>query len=283
MRSLHLFLAIAPLLGCDAPELPVAAQPRESKPTPAEPPTHIGRIEGKVAWLGPPPAISPFRSLEYVNELFPGPRNRALDFPNPHAPRIKDGSLAGALVELRGEGTERYAEWSLPPVTLEASGNQLTVLQDGRTGPIAIARAGSEVVIRSRDAHLHTLLVRGASHLGLALPPGALRSWKFEDEGLLEVRSGLGFFWMRGHVLVSKHPYVALTGPDGTFSIPQVPEGEYQLVVSHPSWVVAQVGRNVDNLRPCEVEFGPWLRSTAAVRVEAGATVRAALSLGPAP
>jgi Carboxypeptidase regulatory-like domain len=39
--------------------------------------------------------------------------------------------------------------------------------------------------------------------------------------------------WMEGWVYVVDNPYYAITGPDGKFSIPDVPPGNYKLVAIH--------------------------------------------------
>jgi hypothetical protein len=41
--------------------------------------------------------------------------------------------------------------------------------------------------------------------------------------------------WMEGWIYVVDNPYHATTGPDGKFSITDVPPGEYTLVAVQPS------------------------------------------------
>jgi hypothetical protein len=101
-----------------------------------------------------------------------------------------------------------------------------------------------------------------------------------DTPGVVELRSGVGFFWMRGYLIVSDHPYVAITGRDGGFRLGAVPPGEYELVVSHPSWRVAGIERDVDNLRVCQVEYGPWLEMRMPVRVVKGEATRVEAALG---
>jgi uncharacterized protein (DUF2141 family) len=38
--------------------------------------------------------------------------------------------------------------------------------------------------------------------------------------------------WMLAHVFVAENPYYALTGKDGSFSISDVPPGDYTLVAT---------------------------------------------------
>lgn len=39
--------------------------------------------------------------------------------------------------------------------------------------------------------------------------------------------------WMSSWIWVSPHPYIAITGPDGTYKIPGVPPGQYRLEIWH--------------------------------------------------
>jgi hypothetical protein len=41
--------------------------------------------------------------------------------------------------------------------------------------------------------------------------------------------------WMSAYVHVLSHPYFAVTGPDGTFTIKGLPPGEYEIGVLHES------------------------------------------------
>jgi plastocyanin len=41
--------------------------------------------------------------------------------------------------------------------------------------------------------------------------------------------------WMRSWIWVSPHPYIAVTGPDGSYKITGVPPGQYRLEVWHES------------------------------------------------
>ncbi|MFO0972630.1 MAG: carboxypeptidase regulatory-like domain-containing protein [Phycisphaerae bacterium] len=53
---------------------------------------------------------------------------------------------------------------------------------------------------------------------------------KFEQPGLVELRCNV-HDWMRAYVYVVPHPYYAVTGADGTFTLENVPPGKYDLVV----------------------------------------------------
>ena len=259
--------------------------PEEAPPAPAVPSlfdiSGSGSIEGTVRWAGPVPRVEAFRSLEFVQDPVAGPGNRMRSFPNPAAPRVDDeGGLAGAVVFLRGIDPARAKPWDHPPLRARLRDLRLVLSQGGREVGIGIVPLGSALRIVSEDACLHTIKGRGASFFGLALPDkGSERAWPLDEPGLLELRSGAGFFWMRGHVLASAHPYAALTDLRGRFRLEGVPEGEYEIVAMHPDWRVVEQERNVDNLRVTGARFGPPLEKTARLRVGRGTAARVGLTL----
>lgn len=67
---------------------------------------------------------------------------------------------------------------------------------------------------------------------------GKLRSgkevtYRLRDSGILVYRCSLHDY-MQGWTIVLEHPHFAITGKDGTFSIPDLPIGTYTLVTWHP-------------------------------------------------
>jgi hypothetical protein len=160
----------------------------------------------------------------------------------------------------------------------------MCVRQGGRSGNIAIVRAGAEVTFISRTQRPNMVQGRGASFFSLALlGPVRERKWRLNTPGIVEFRSGTNCFWMRGYAVVSEHPYVAVTDEQGTFRFNDVPPGEYEVVVSHPSWRVAHFDRNPDNLRVWDVSFGAWIQRRTKVRVTAGMPTGLELELGGSP
>jgi uncharacterized protein (DUF2141 family) len=53
--------------------------------------------------------------------------------------------------------------------------------------------------------------------------------------GLVEVECD-AHDWMKGYLYVMDHPYSAVTGEDGAFSIADIPPGEYEVEVWHEAF-----------------------------------------------
>jgi len=60
---------------------------------------------------------------------------------------------------------------------------------------------------------------------------------------------------MRGFVVVSSHPFFAVSGADGTFTISQVPAGKYKVEAWHPHYGLKEGSVEVVDGKPAEVNF----------------------------
>ncbi|MBY0231456.1 MAG: hypothetical protein K2W96_19400 [Gemmataceae bacterium] len=280
MRAFPVLLLLA--AGCVPDETPAPRPAPQHVPNRFDP-AKAGSIEGVVRWIGHVPAVPPFRSVEFVQEWQVGPNNRIRGFPNPAAPQVAEGGLAGAVVLVRGIDASRVRPWDHPPPSVHLRDLRLAVRQGEREG-IGLARLGDPLRFVNEDDPLHTVQARGACYFGLTLPrKGTERAWPLDAPGLVELRSGAGFWWMRGHVFVSDHACVAVTDARGRFRIGGVPEGACEVVAVHPDWRVREKERNQDNLRVTAVSFGVPLESSAPLRVEAGRPASVELRLGITP
>lgn len=121
---------------------------------------------------------------------------------------------------------------------------------------VAIAFVGNQLVFRNEDDQLHTThlylhlaeqgrssgrpLKNGATLANIALPLRGMEVrrpvrpyFQFSDEtGAIDVRCN-PHPGEQGTLLVFTHPFAAVTRPDGTFSIPNVPAGTHQVWVWH--------------------------------------------------
>ncbi len=129
---------------------------------------------------------------------------------------------------------------SLKPVpgssTVHAGENRATILQKDKTFsphvlPILF---GTSVEFPNSDPIFHNAFSSYSGEIfdiGL-YPPGTTRSQRFTREGIVRVFCNIHSS-MSAVIVVLGTPYFTVTGRDGSFSIPNVPPGDYQLEVFH--------------------------------------------------
>lgn len=84
----------------------------------------------------------------------------------------------------------------------------LTAKEDGQTGPPTL--------------------------FNIALPLKGMKIAKpMSQSGLIRILCDAGHPWMNGYVLVTEHPYFAITDADGNFTLDQVPPGTYTITIWH--------------------------------------------------
>jgi plastocyanin len=137
-----------------------------------------------------------------------------------------DGSLANVFVELVGNipDTPVPAE----PVTIDQRGCVY------RPRVIGI-RLGQALQIRNSDDGLHN--VHGVSSdrddFNVSQPiSGMTNTFHPHDPGILRLKCDV-HTWMVGFVGVVNHPFFAVTGADGAFTLHDVPEGTYSVRTWH--------------------------------------------------
>ncbi len=122
---------------------------------------------------------------------------------------------------------------------------------------VAITR-GSTVEFPNSDPYFHNVfsLSHGATFDLGRYPRGQSRTRVFPQTGLVKVYCHLHSH-MSASIMVFDHPYFTVPGGDGTFSLHDVPAGEYRISAWHE-----RIGE-----------------SPKMIRVEPGATVRVEFSL----
>ena len=105
--------------------------------------------------------------------------------------------------------------------------------------PRAVAvRVGQPLVIRNSDATLHNVRVVPASNPGFNLGQPlrgiqSTRSFGTSEVGI-QVRCDI-HGWMTASIHVLDHEFFDITGEDGTFSLPTIPPGDYEIEAWHPT------------------------------------------------
>jgi hypothetical protein len=238
-------------------------------------PARCGSVRGRVLWAGPEPAVE--RIVVFRVSAQPANPDTV---PNPNAPRVTAAGLADAVVALRPVDLTRSKKWDLSPVVVDVGPNDFQVRQGDRTGRIGIVRRGDAVEFVAREAKLHSARGRGAAFFTQMLPePDKPVRRTLSESGVVELSSGSAYYWMRAYLVVSDHPYVALTGNDGSFTMDQVPEGEHELVCWKANWHVERPEYDPEAFGPVRLVFRPPVEKRAAARVIAGKAVTVSVTL----
>lgn len=102
---------------------------------------------------------------------------------------------------------------------------------------VQVAMVGDTVAAKNSDPILHNthlFLSQGNKNLfNIALPKqGQVIEKKLKKPGLVDVKCD-AHAWMQGWVYVARHPYTTVTGTDGSFSLDDVPPGDYTVKIWH--------------------------------------------------
>jgi hypothetical protein len=102
---------------------------------------------------------------------------------------------------------------------------------------VQVVPVGTRLEVRNDDPILHnTHAYMGdtESLFNIALPIKELRVKKeLSKPGIVRLECDAGHTWMRGYVLVTEHPYAAVTDENGAFTISDIPPGTYTVRVWH--------------------------------------------------
>jgi hypothetical protein len=141
------------------------------------------------------------------------------------------------VVFLRGVDPQLAHPWDHAPVIVEFRDRRLVVVQGDRTGHVGFVRHGDSVQMVSREPLFNSLQANGATFFSLPFPdPDQPLKRSLKKQGLVELTSGAGCYWMRAYLFLSDHPYFAHTDAKGNFALAQVPPGKYQIVCWLPNW-----------------------------------------------
>jgi plastocyanin len=97
------------------------------------------------------------------------------------------------------------------------------------------ATTGQTLEIVNEDPFLHDAhaWLGQRTLFNLGIPRGRTVRWRLDDPGVIHVNCNVRHTWMHAYLVVAEHPYQAVTGPDGRFTISDVPPGTYRLTVWH--------------------------------------------------
>jgi plastocyanin len=142
---------------------------------------------------------------------------------------VKDGKLKDVLVRISAGGVP--GTWKAPEKA--AVVDQVDCMYTPRIQGVV---AGQGIEIKNGDQTLHNVhAYKGTDSLfNQAQPKGAASITKDSpDEAAIMKFSCDVHPWMRGFVVVTDHPFFAVSGEDGSFKIEKVPAGKYTVEAWH--------------------------------------------------
>jgi len=145
---------------------------------------------------------------------------------------VKDGKLQDVLVRIAPGGVP--GDWKAPAKHAEI--DQVECMYTPRIQGVV---AGQTIDIKNGDATLHNVhTYKGSESLFNTAQPKASPPMPKEmpDEASVVKFSCDVHPWMRGFVIVTDHPFFAVSGEDGTFKIEKVPAGKYTIEAWHSQY-----------------------------------------------
>lgn len=230
-------------------------------------PEETGQIVGQVLWEGEVPTIAPLPThMTPYSPVIQIPR------PNPLAPQVSAShGLADAIVRLQRVDLTRSRPWDLSVPTVEAHNLDFRVKVDGRESRYGIIRAGSTINLVSREKMMHSIRAQGTDYFTQMLTdPNRPVARTFSTPGIAELSSGSFFYWARSFLIVSEHPYVAVTDSEGRFHLDQVPSGEYEITCWKGNWQIDHYDRDPEYLIPVRIAMKPAVEKAQPIRVRVG-------------
>ncbi len=191
--------------------------------TPIDPAT-VGTLRGTVYFQGEPPARKEVR-------MQGNPECSALH----HEPVLdeevlaQDGRLQNVFVYVK-EGLESYA-FATPstPVTIDQQGCMYIPHVTG-------AQVNQPILFLNSDPTLHNIHSYAKQSRGwnFGLPFQGMKQTKqiSVPEVMIALKCDV-HPWMVGYLGVLPHPYFAVSGPDGSFALPNLPAGTYTVEAWH--------------------------------------------------
>lgn len=269
-----------PKEGPSAPPPPENVTPLGSEYEPGQ----CGLIRGQVKWNGSPPKIEPFVSTPYPVRFPRGSGGPEEKWPNPHVPQIDDSTqgVANAVIWLKGVDLKKSHPWEHGHVRVEQKNHRYQIHQGPTPSRIGFVRRGSHVQFISRDREFYSLRARGASFFSVIFPePNDQLMRRLDHVGRVELRSGVGHYWMRAHLFVTEHPYFVRTDAQGNFTLSGVPAGTYEIICWMPNWNVIRREKDWETALVSDVDFAEPVTLTQSVTVTPGRDTTVSFPVSP--
>ncbi|HJX84748.1 MAG TPA: carboxypeptidase regulatory-like domain-containing protein [Candidatus Angelobacter sp.] len=243
INSSFAFLVAALLLGCSKEAPAPSAQPAAPAPIAIDQ-TTAGAVTGVVTFKGAAPK---FPLLDMTSD--PGCPKK----PEPaDVVLLKDGKLANVFV---------YIKKGLPQGTFTPPGTPVVLTQKGcRYSPHIIGiMAGQAFTVLNQDTADHNIHSMSSGNVPFnesqsPTDKPIVKTFRYpEMKMVLECDQHQ---WMRAYVNVMSHPYFAVSAADGSFTIPDLPPGEYTLAAVHEKFGEQTMKIKVGPKQNVKADFG---------------------------
>lgn len=226
--SLTLVLSLLALASACGKTEPAANEATPTTGATAYTPTgKEGTVDGVVAFTGTPPAP---KKIDTSADPACGSKNPNLTTEDNI---VTDGKLANVFVYIK-DGTTADGK-KVTEYTFTAPTTAITLDQDGcHYAPHVLgAMVNQDIEIKNSDPTTHNVHFTPKSNpdWNQSQPNGAppLKHKLARAEVLVPVKCNQ-HPWMKAYIGVLRHPFFAVTAPDGSFSIKGVPAGTYTVV-----------------------------------------------------
>jgi len=184
-----------------------------------------GSIAGKVTLTGPAPAVEMMRvavDQTCIAAMGSSAKSDAVLIG-------ADGAIENAFVYIKDTLSDYAFDVPTAPVVLDQVGCRYTPRIFG-------VRAGQPVEMVNSDATLHNVhampMVNQEFNRGMPKQHSRMTQIFTAPEQMVRFKCDL-HAWMNAYGGIMAHPFFAVTGADGAFSIKGVPPGKYELTVWH--------------------------------------------------
>jgi plastocyanin len=152
--------------------------------------------------------------------------------------------VMGEEVVVNANGTLRnvlvYVKEGLKVKKFDAPARKVLFDQKGcvYTPHVVALQTGQELEVLNSDPTLHNVhsLSKTNPSFNVAQPKQGMKlTKKFDKEEVFKVKCEV-HTWMGAYVGVFSHPYFAVTGEDGSFSLKKLPAGEYTIEAWHEKY-----------------------------------------------